>query len=127
GETTFGKALVQSVYRISEGAGLALTTARYYTPSGRSIQAKGITPDIVVEEPGIDTRAFLREADLDKHLTNDKEKEAAADKSAAKPKDKPKGEGGDALAKPVEFGSDKDYQLAQAVNMLKGLQIIQRN
>ncbi|MBK5105413.1 MAG: peptidase S41, partial [Burkholderiales bacterium] len=127
GTQTFGKGSVQTIMPLGNSTAIKLTTARYYTPSGRSIQAKGITPDIVVEEPGIDTRAFLREADLDKHLTNDKEKEAAADKSAAKPKDKPKGEGGDALAKPVEFGSDKDYQLAQAVNMLKGLQIIQRN
>jgi len=127
GTQTFGKGSVQTIMPLGNSTAIKLTTARYYTPSGRSIQAKGITPDIVVEEPGVDTRAFLREADLDKHLSNDKEKDAASDKAAAKPKDKPKGENGDAQAKPVEFGSDKDYQLTQAVNMLKGLQIIQRN
>ena len=112
---------------LGNNTAIKLTTARYYTPSGRSIQAKGITPDIVVEEPGIDTHAFLREADLDKHLSNDKDiAAAAAAKPAAQPGDKPKSETGETPTKPIEFGSDKDFQLVQAVNMLKGLQIIQK-
>jgi len=132
GTQTFGKGSVQTIMPLGNNTAIKLTTARYYTPSGRSIQAKGITPDIVVEEPGVENRAFLREADLDKHLINDKDKEKpagdAAARSAAQPGAKPKnGNGDEPPAKPVEFGSDKDYQLSQAMNMLKGLQIIQKN
>lgn len=112
---------------LGNSTAIKLTTARYYTPSGRSIQAKGITPDIVVEEPSIDTRTFLREADLNKHLSNDKDTTVRSDKPAAAPGDKPRSENGDAPAKPLELGSDKDHQLIQALNMLKGLQIIQKN
>ena len=129
GTQTFGKGSVQTIMPLGNNTAIKLTTARYYTPSGRSIQAKGITPDIIVEEPGTESRAFLREADLDKHLTNDKDKaaEAAKAKPTAQPNGKPKSESPDEPFKPIEFGSDKDFQLTQAVNMLKGLQIIQRN
>jgi carboxyl-terminal processing protease len=129
GTQTFGKGSVQTIMPLGNNTAIKLTTARYYTPSGRSIQAKGITPDIVVEEPGSENRAFLREADLDKHLTNDKDTAAGAAlaKPVAQPSSKPKSENGEEPAKPIEFGSDKDFQLTQAVNMLKGLQIIQKN
>jgi carboxyl-terminal processing protease len=129
GTQTFGKGSVQTIMPLGNNTAIKLTTARYYTPSGRSIQAKGITPDIVVEEPGSVSRSFLREADLDKHLTNDKDKAAGAalGKPAAQPGSKPKSENGEEPPKPIEFGSDKDFQLTQAVNMLKGLQIIQKN
>ena len=127
GTQTFGKGSVQTIMPLGNNTAIKLTTARYYTPSGRSIQAKGITPDIVVEEPGIDTRAFLREADLDKHLTNDKDGATAPDKPMAQPRDKPKTEDEEPQVKPVEFGSAKDFQLVQAVNMLKGLQIMQKH
>ncbi len=127
GTQTFGKGSVQTIMPLGNSTAIKLTTARYYTPSGRSIQAKGITPDIVVEEPSMDARTFLREADLNKHLSNDKDTSARSDKPAAAPGDKPRSENGDAPAKPIEFGSDKDHQLIQALNMLKGLQIIQKN
>jgi carboxyl-terminal processing protease len=129
GTQTFGKGSVQTIMPLGNNTAIKLTTARYYTPSGRSIQAKGITPDIVVEEPGTESGTLLREADLDKHLTNDKEKAAEAErvKAAAPPGGKPKGENGNEPPKPIEFGSDKDFQLSQAMNMLKGLQIIQKN
>ena len=127
GTQTFGKGSVQTIMPLGNNTAIKLTTARYYTPSGRSIQAKGITPDIVVEEPGTDGRAFLRESDLNKHLSNDKDTAAKSDRPAAQPSDKPKSENGEAPAKPIEFGSDKDYQLTQAMNMLKGLQIIRKN
>jgi carboxyl-terminal processing protease len=129
GTQTFGKGSVQTIMPLGNNTAIKLTTARYYTPSGRSIQAKGITPDIVVEEPGGESRAFLREADLDKHLSNDKDRAAGAalSKPASQPSSKPKGEGGEEPPKPIEFGSDKDFQLTQAMNMLKGLQIIQKN
>ena len=126
GTQTFGKGSVQTIMPLGNNTAIKLTTARYYTPSGRSIQAKGITPDIVIEEPGAENRAWLREADLDKHLANDKEKatEAAGGKPAAHPEAKPKnGNPDEQPLKPMEFGSDKDFQLAQAVNQLKGLPI----
>ena len=84
GTQTFGKGSVQTIMPLGNNTAIKLTTARYYTPSGRSIQAKGITPDIVVEEPGIDTRAFLREADLDKHLSNDKDTAAEVSQADAR-------------------------------------------
>ena len=124
GTQTFGKGSVQTIMPLGNNTAIKLTTARYYTPSGRSIQAKGITPDIVVEEPGIDAHAFLREADLDRHLSNDKDRAAAPAKQ--QPNDKSKLEGEEPQSKPVEFGSDKDFQLVQAINMLKGLQIMQK-
>jgi carboxyl-terminal processing protease len=116
---------VQTIMPLGNNTAIKLTTARYYTPSGRSIQAKGITPDIVVEEPGIDARAFLRESDLNKHLSNDKDPATGADKPAAPSDDQPGSENIEAPVKPIEFGSDKDYQLIQAVNMLKGLKILE--
>src|SRR5487761_2569886 len=114
GTQTFGKGSVQTIMPLGNNTAIKLTTARYYTPSGRSIQAKGITPDIVVEEPGIDARAFLREADLNKHLSNDKDPAAGANKPAAPSVDQPGSENTEAPSKPIEFGSDKDYQLIQA-------------
>lgn len=82
GEKTFGKGSVQSIIKLQDGSGLKLTVARYYTPSGTSIQAEGITPDIEIEE--IDTEAFskavikskgAREKDIQNHLKGEKEKE----------------------------------------------------
>jgi carboxyl-terminal processing protease len=129
GVQTFGKGSVQTVLPLGNGTGIKLTTARYYTPGGRSIQAKGIVPDIVVEDPataGRDNGIFrLRESDLDKHLLNDKpsnDKPGVADKNTLSPPDtKEDGTG----VKPTEFGSQDDYQLNQALNLLKGIQILQ--
>jgi carboxyl-terminal processing protease len=70
GERTFGKGSVQSVLPLRNGAGIKLTTARYYTPSGRSIQAEGIMPDVVIDWTAATSEEdeFTREADLDRHL-----------------------------------------------------------
>ncbi|MBI4823023.1 MAG: S41 family peptidase [Nitrospirae bacterium] len=76
GTQTFGKGSVQSVIPLSEGTGLRLTTARYYTPKGTSIQSTGITPDIVVKleaKNGEKEHPIMREKDLDRHLKNEKE------------------------------------------------------
>ncbi|HPA90041.1 MAG TPA: S41 family peptidase [Quisquiliibacterium sp.] len=118
GTQTFGKGSVQSILPLTSNSAIKLTTARYYTPAGRSIQAKGITPDFLVEETpeGDITQFRVREADLSRHLSNDKDAEEkprapvpnAAD--ADKLKDR----------KPIEFGSPDDYQLQQAMNHLKG-------
>ncbi|HTH40136.1 MAG TPA: S41 family peptidase [Rhodocyclaceae bacterium] len=133
GTQTFGKGSVQTVLPLSANTAIKLTTARYYTPSGRSIQAKGITPDVIVEETANGgTRERLREADLDHHLENDKDKAAAAPKDAESKNGKGKnGKGKDdesstEPAKPIEFASKDDYQLSQATNLLKALQIVQK-
>lgn len=120
GTQTFGKGSVQSILPLSSTTAIKLTTARYYTPNGRSIQAKGITPDYLVEEtPEGDLSAFrLREADLNKHLSNGEGNEVRSaipdPADFADRKDR----------KPVEFGSADDYQLQQALNFLKGVEVV---
>ncbi len=129
GTQTFGKGSVQTVIPLDEtrATGIKLTTARYYTPSGRSIQAKGIVPDILIDDPD-QPRVRLREADLAKHLDNPQDKtgkpavadEAGTDKAAD---DAPAGRTNGAARKPVEFGSTSDVQLQQALRQLKGLPV----
>ena len=136
GTQTFGKGSVQTILPLGNGTAIKLTTARYYTPSGRSIQAKGITPDIIVEEATVtegEAAARLREADLDRHLSNPqggspeiKQQPAPQPQSAVPPtpsapkaEDKPAEDG-----TPPDIVSKNDYQLNQALNLLKGLQII---
>ncbi|TAK90538.1 MAG: S41 family peptidase [Burkholderiaceae bacterium] len=124
GSLTFGKASVQSVIRYNNGTGIKLTTARYYTPSGRSIQAKGIMPDLLVAETpdGDVTKFHLREVDLEKHLTN---KQQAEDKSTPAPSANAESDDKkpDTKRKVAEFGSAEDFQLQQAMNQLKGLPV----
>jgi carboxyl-terminal processing protease len=145
GTQTFGKGSVQTILPLSNNTAIKLTTARYYTPSGRSIQAKGIVPDVIVEETlNGETHERLREADLERHLQNDKEAGAAApgpaaakaqkngkskSKDAAKDAAKEPGrdEGEEDLSRaPPEPASKSDYQFNQAVNLLKAWQIIQK-
>ena len=89
GTQTFGKGSVQTILPLPNNQAVKLTTARYYTPNGRSIQAKGITPDIVVEDAA-DQKILLREADLQHHLTNESDEAAAAAAIAARPSEKDK-------------------------------------
>ncbi|MCB1958965.1 MAG: S41 family peptidase [Rhodocyclaceae bacterium] len=130
GTQTFGKGSVQTILPLSESTAIKLTTARYYTPNGRSIQAKGIEPDIKVEDPR-DTGApqRVREADLRGHLENDKDPEAEARAAELrKNADAAKDEEADGKAEPfkrIEPASADDFQFQQALNLLKGLQIIQ--
>lgn len=137
GTQSFGKGSVQTILPLNSNAAIKLTTARYFTPSGRSIQAKGIVPDIIVEEtPGGASRERMREADLDRHLGNGRDPEppkveaVPAPKKEAVPKskdkEKPKDEV-DETKPPFEIAGKDDYQLAQAVNLLKGLQILQNS
>ena len=126
GTQTFGKGSVQTILPLGNNTAIKLTTARYYTPNGRSIQAKGIVPDILVEDPfASDGALHLREADLEKHLSNDK---PSNDKPGVPGKNvhTPPATNGDATkSAPAEFGSKNDYQLNQALNLLKGMQILQ--
>jgi carboxyl-terminal processing protease len=127
GTRSFGKGSVQTIIPLGSGNGaLRLTTARYFTPSGKSIQAKGIVPDIVVEESANGNSAHrLREADLERHLENDKEVPALKPQTKAPPKGKLQREDDEEEVKtPPELASKNDYQLNQALNLLKGLQIV---
>ncbi|MGZ8256274.1 MAG: S41 family peptidase [Gallionella sp.] len=124
GTQSFGKGSVQTILPLGNNTAVKLTTARYYTPGGRSIQAKGIVPDIVVEDPATsasDNAFRLREADLDKHLSNPTQAEENADSKKATPADV---KSDAAKVAPSEFGSKNDYQLNQALNLLKGMQIL---
>ena len=130
GSQTFGKGSVQTVRQLGPDAALKITTARYYTPGGRSIQAKGIVPDVLVEEtPEGSPFAALRtrEADLDKHLTAQGEEDRAKREKAREEAIKRLEE---EAKKPAserrlpEFGSDKDFQLQQALNRLKGQPVV---
>jgi carboxyl-terminal processing protease len=131
GAQTFGKGSVQTVRPLSADTALKITTARYYTPSGKAIQAKGVVPDIWLDETA-DGNVFaalrMREADLQKHLTGaDEKKDEARSKARedarmkleeqlAKQKDPPK---------PLpEFGTSDDFQLTQALNHLSKRPVI---
>jgi carboxyl-terminal processing protease len=120
GTQTFGKGSVQTILPLGNNTAIKLTTARYYTPSGRSIQAKGITPDIVVEDPTTPTTGRLREVDLEKHLINEQDPNAAPSEKAEKTSVKPSTEADEKPPTPLEFASDKDFQFQQALKYLKG-------
>ena len=128
GTQTFGKGSVQTIMPLGNSTAIKLTTARYYTPSGRSIQAKGIVPDVNVDDPTVSGQIRVREADLDKHMINDRDKDAQAARAAIEsPKEstvKPAAE--EKPGAPLEFGSDKDFQFQQAVNFLKGRPVAQQ-
>ncbi len=112
GTQTFGKGSVQTIMPLGNNTAIKLTTARYYTPGGRSIQALGITPDIMVEDPS-DTATRVREADLQRHLENSLAK-------GEPPRAKPAPQVVPGEQKPVEMGSKDDFQLSQAIAFLKG-------
>ncbi|MFO1294311.1 MAG: S41 family peptidase [Rubrivivax sp.] len=131
GAQTFGKGSVQTVRPLSAETALKITTARYYTPSGRSIQARGIVPDVFLDETAegnVFAALRMREADLDKHLQGadekkDPEREKAREEARVKLEEQ--------LAKskePVkplpEFGSAEDFPLQQALNQLRGLPVL---
>jgi carboxyl-terminal processing protease len=132
GTQTFGKGSVQTVRPLGPDTGIKLTTARYYTPSGKSIQARGIVPDVMVDETaeGSPFAALrTREADLEKHLGSgqgaevkesgrEKAREEAMKRLEEEAKKTPE------QRRPPELGSDKDFQLAQAINQLKGRPVL---
>ena len=125
GTQTFGKGSVQTILPLGNNTAIKLTTARYYTPNGRSIQATGIVPDILVEDPSaLDGALRLREADLEKHLLNDKTPDTPPTHNEKAVPAKPDTTPDAAKNPPAEFGSKTDYQLNQALNLLKGMQIL---
>ncbi|MBS0391938.1 MAG: S41 family peptidase [Comamonadaceae bacterium] len=132
GSQTFGKGSVQTVRPLGPDTGIKLTTARYYTPSGKSIQAKGIVPDVMLDETAegdLYASLRMREADLEKHLTSgqgEEVKDAAREKAREEAKKRLEEEAKKPIAerKLPEFGSDKDFQLVQALNQLKGKTVV---
>jgi carboxyl-terminal processing protease len=132
GSQTFGKGSVQTVRPLGPDTGIKLTTARYYTPSGKSIQAKGIVPDVMIDETAegdLFASLRMREADMEKHLTSgqgDEVKDAAREKAREEARKRLEEEAKKPSAdrKLPEFGSDKDFQLAQALQQLKGQPVL---
>ena len=149
GVQTFGKGSVQTILPLPNNQAVKLTTARYYTPGGRSIQAKGIGPDIVIEDAA-ENRVILREADLQHHLAGEDEKSKAADgkgpkaptlppekvisgpssgksasttSGAAKAATKPEAQSDAKAAATPKDAKKEDLQLNAALNHLKGLPI----
>ncbi|MYH70207.1 MAG: S41 family peptidase [Gammaproteobacteria bacterium] len=117
GQKTFGKGSVQTVLPVSNAAALKLTTARYFTPSGRSIQVSGIEPDVTlvrvkVESLEDEEQNFITEENLSRHLDNNTGEQQDGDEEAANT-------GQETMARLTE-----DYALQQALNVLKGLQIL---
>jgi carboxyl-terminal processing protease len=132
GTQSYGKGSVQSIIPLRDGYGLKLTTARYYTPKGRSIQAKGISPDIIVgqldltkqkngadKSKGEESAHELREKDLQNHFKSEQEKTAPKEPAVQTQLPKP-------AVKPAATPADEtasDYQLSRALEMLKGLDV----
>lgn len=124
GNQTFGKGSVQVILPISHETAIKLTTSRYYTPNGRSIQAEGIEPDIVVTDTPVGNLfSIMREVDLNKHLENGQVKNRKGQPTDASEADAPAGNDADAnkeQPKPFRFGEQGDFQLQQAINFLRG-------
>ncbi len=131
GAQTFGKGSVQTVRPLTAETALKITTARYYTPSGRSIQAKGIVPDIWLDETAegnVFAALRMREADLEKHLEGADEKK---DDPASKAREEARRKLEEQLARSKEppkplptFGTPEDFPLQQALNQLRGLPVL---
>ncbi len=119
GEKTFGKGSVQTILPMENGSALKLTTARYYTPAGKSIQAKGIEPDIRIDRvkismaDGSADTGRVKESNLARHLDNGDESNDSSD-----PK---RSASDDAKKAPL---AQRDYGLYEAINLLKGLSIL---
>ena len=141
GTQTFGKGSVQTIIPLSDGSALRLTTARYYTPSGRVIQENGIEPDIIVEmkprneldkkegkkgEPEEKTRLrrFLREKDLKKHLKGKSSIEGVDEEDETDEETSNKIE--ESIAKELHEDLKKDNQLQQAVSLLSGWEVMKK-
>ncbi|OZC37556.1 peptidase S41 [Marinobacter vinifirmus] len=115
GTQSFGKGSVQTVIPLDETHAIKMTTARYFTPDGRSIQATGIKPDIEVrpaELTELDSRPFFTEADLTGHLAGENEEKAKEQREQQ--------------AETEQSAANRDYQLRSALNLLKGMRILNR-
>jgi len=124
GRTSFGKGSVQSIIPLQNGAAIKLTTARYFTPNGNSIQAKGIVPDVKIEQVKVDlvekSNERVKEADLNKHLSNPN---ASKDDKKGEKTDKPDAVVEDKDKQPLV---NQDYELYEALNLLKAMTVLKR-
>jgi carboxyl-terminal processing protease len=118
GSQTFGKGSVQTILPLTNNTAIKLTTARYYTPNGQSIQAKGITPDILDEETDDNSR-LLREVDLNRHLDNGQKEDSKKKTTESSKKLKKKDDKDTKKHELMEFGSEDDQLLTKAINHLK--------
>jgi len=120
GTKSFGKGSVQTIMPLSGNGAMRLTTARYYTPSGRSIQAKGVEPDIEVNPAKFEeiksNRPRRSEADLRGALDTDKKDDAETEKAPA-----------DGEEKTDEKAPAQDYQLSRALDLIRGIAIMSQN
>ncbi len=126
GQPSFGKGSVQTIVELDNGYGLKITTARYYTPSGRSIQAKGIEPDIILKNISLDNEEEedmieTKEKDLDGHLEVEDPSKLSAEEIIDAQKDKQAIEDNKAIEK-----LKKDYFVHEASNLLKALTVLDR-
>jgi carboxyl-terminal processing protease len=133
GSQTFGKGSVQTVRQLTADTALKLTTARYYTPAGRSIQATGIVPDLMLDETAegnIFGALRTREADLTRHLENgnaekDPARAKAREEALKRLEEEANRQQGQVSPRTLpEFGSAEDFQLQQALNRLKGQPVV---
>lgn len=131
GTQSFGKGSVQTIIPLSDDSGLRLTTARYFTPKGRSIQAKGITPDIVVERVELPKEStakkdgmHLREKDLENHFETEVKPGTTGDVKKEEKKDEKKEEKKDERTQRLEENLKNDYQAMRAFDLLKGWELI---
>ena len=127
GEPTFGKGSVQTILPLNNGSAIKLTTARYYTPSGRSIQAEGVRPDIVLERiqvTGVQGSGIsqVSEASLSRHLDNgdgDEDSDADSGTSSGQSSSESSTRG-----KEEQSLAERDYPLYEALNLLKGMALV---
>lgn len=120
GERTFGKGSVQTILPLGNGTAVKLTTARYYTPNGRSIQAEGIEPDIKLKSLKISADEananFVKESDLSGHLSNDRNGRTDGE---------PPDGAGATTANDETDPTQNDYALYEALNLLRGMSLLQ--
>jgi carboxyl-terminal processing protease len=115
GTTTFGKGSVQTIYRLGDGSGMRVTTARYYTPSGRTIQATGIEPDIIVQNLNGRKMGHMKEKDLTGHLENEQADENGDTEEEA-----------EVTVDIIPENPEDDLQLMRALDLLKGLEFFKQ-
>ncbi len=124
GSKSFGKGSVQTIQELRSGGAVKITTARYFTPNGRSIQGEGITPDIIIErykvtDPNVDTSLHIKESDLNHTITNPTKSQEAIKKAEE--------EGKKEEEKHPKLKATEDFQLYEALMLLKGLNILSRS
>jgi carboxyl-terminal processing protease len=131
GTTTFGKGSVQNIIPLSQTTGVKLTTSRYYTPNGRSIQGTGIEPDVLIEQltwDGVIAPKLQREKDLSRHLIGKNEtKDAAPEEDTSEDAQEAKlikVREDQKKLKGFDWGNDKDFLFSQALNKVKGLPVV---